>query len=157
MSDPLIEHWKQRGRICLWRFPDQTRNYPGWEFWADAAGCLSLIDLLGLMLASPWTAKKTIELADASSVVMLPGNPATEKWRSPKAFTIHYPKDKVPDNHWKWEGSLVRPLLKLGRARVEELMAAMESVSKGVGDFCIHVDDQSLHGFEFEKMSIWFW
>ena len=25
------------------------------------------------------------------------------------------------------------------------------------GDFCIHADDQKQHGFDFERMSIWFW
>lgn len=34
------------GRVSLWRYTENERNYPGWNLNADAAGCRSLLELL---------------------------------------------------------------------------------------------------------------
>ena len=158
MSDPAVERWKQRGRTYLWRFPQDTRNFPGWNCTADREGCSSLLELLGLMRVARWSAKADVSLTNPpGEIIGMPGHPRDEKWRSPPRFTLSYPKDKVPDGFWQWTGDVNEPTLSVGASKITELISAFESVAKRVGDFCVHAEDQKLHGFDFPRMSIWFW
>ncbi|OOG51105.1 hypothetical protein B0E50_01730 [Rhodanobacter sp. C01] len=38
--------WRQSGSIMLWRYVENRRNFPGWNFTANVEGCASLIALL---------------------------------------------------------------------------------------------------------------
>ncbi len=35
MEDPAVAKWRQRGRVYLWQYQENTRNYPGWHMTAD--------------------------------------------------------------------------------------------------------------------------
>jgi hypothetical protein len=156
MSDPRVDRWRQSGKVFLWRFPDDDRNYPGWNCTADKDGCRSLLDLFALMAVAEWGAKMDIALSTPTgAIASLPGRGG--KWLSPGRLRLLHPKGKVTDNFWRWDGSLQSPTLTIGKSKVDALRHAFESVAAGRGDFCIHADDQKLQGFDPERMAIWFW
>jgi hypothetical protein len=49
MPDPTVARWKQQGRVYLWRYKENRKNYPGWHFTADAVACNALLELFELM------------------------------------------------------------------------------------------------------------
>jgi hypothetical protein len=158
MSNPLVNRWRQRGNVYLWRFDDHVRNDPGWNFTADEDGCASLLELLTLMADDDRTARVAIQLSKPSDDIQRLGlGVGTGKLRAPRHFTLEYPPTKVPPGFWQWTGTFRDPRLKLGRGKLIELISAVADVRQGIGDFEIGAADQKQHGFDFAKMSIWFW
>ena len=142
--------------MFLWRFPDDVRNYPGWNCTADKDGCRSLLDLFALKAVARWGAKTDIALSTPTGAnASLPG--CGGKWLSAGRLRLHYPKGEVTDNLWRWDGSLQSPTLTIAKSKLDALWHAFESVAAGRGDFCIRADDQKLHGFDPERMAISFW
>lgn len=158
MSDPVVERWNQRGSFYLWRFPGESRNYPGWHCAADVDGRSSVLELLSLMGGARWGSRTEIAVsAPPHAIASIPGNPRNDRRHSPASLVVRYPKDRCPDDLWQWSGDLRNPVLSVGRSKLDELNRAFEMLDAGIGDFCVHADDQKLHGFEFERMSICFW
>jgi hypothetical protein len=156
MSDPRVQAWRQRGHVYLWRNHDNLRNDPGWECVVDAEGRASLIELLDLMLEAKWNASRSIDVTTPpSEILRLPGAVPT-RWMSPRRIRLCPAKTNGSERHWHWSGDLNQPTLELGSEMLLELRTAIETTSR-YGDFCIHADDTPPHGFDFEKMSIWFW
>jgi hypothetical protein len=157
MSDPTVNEWRQRSALYLWRNPDNTRNYPGWDCAVDDSARRSMIELCERMLAAQFPARRTLVISPlARNVAEWPGAPVTGRFFAPFKLTIEFPLDAVTAEHWRWSGDPNQPVLTLGRAKLMDLKRAFEQLEH-YGDFCIHADDQKLHGYEFEKSSIWFW
>jgi len=156
MPDPQVERWKQRGRVCLWRYADDCRNFPGWDFSADASGRAAILELLKLMLNARWSSRANIVLARGEFLATLTSG---HKGRvvSPESFKLKYPKDRVPVDHWHWEGNWIEPELTLGRAKLTEFIDAIECLARGENDFRIGDEAQPLHGIDKSNVSIWFW
>ena len=55
--------WKYQinGTIHIWKYHENTRDYPGWNFAADEHAIIDLIDLLKIMEKSEWPVSKLIE------------------------------------------------------------------------------------------------
>ena len=158
MSNPLVNRWRQRGKIYLWRFDDEVRKYPGWNFTADDDGCTSLLQLFDTMVNDERSASVEIALSKPSADIQALG-PGIGKGRlrAPQHVALQFPPMKVAANFWQWTGTLHDPQLKVGQRKLVELIGAVQSVAEGVGDFCIGADDHREHGLEFANMSIWFW
>src|ERR1043166_2550664 len=60
--DSNIEKYHLRGRVSLWKYKAESRNYPGWNLTSDKEGCESLLSLLQLMQASSFSSHKRINL-----------------------------------------------------------------------------------------------
>jgi hypothetical protein len=158
MSEPGIERWRQAGGISLWRYPDTSRNYPGWDCLADTEGCHSIAELLAMMLAARWTATANIKLFQPTeSTIALPGDYGGKAWISAVRLCLRYPTGKVAENLWHWSGQAEAPTLTVGKSKLDELARAFNSMALGRGDLCIHADNARLHGIDSEKLAIWFW
>ena len=158
MSDPSVDRWRQTGRVFLWRDPDQTRNYPGWNCTADAEGCDSLSELLTLMAVAQWTATANILLSTPTeAIASLPGPYRGRRRLSPGRLRLVYRPGKVAENYWRWSDHAQTSTLAVGKSKLDDLRRAFGLVAAGQGDFCIHADDLALHGLDLERMAIWFW
>ena len=60
MSDPAVDRWKQRGRVCLWK---HKHRHVDWNIAADDVGCEALLDLLDRMNKGKWPSQKSITLS----------------------------------------------------------------------------------------------
>ena len=144
--------------MYLWRFPHNTRNFPGWQFVADKDGCQSLLELLDLMRNARWSAQAEIRLnKPTEEIVSVPGWPHGTRWTAASVLLIRFPKGKVPESHWRWDGTPTQPRLNIGIDKLRELRDAIAEVAKGFGDFCVTAEDSPLHGVDKAKASIWFW
>ncbi|MCF1423247.1 hypothetical protein [Mangrovimonas futianensis] len=49
-----IEKHKVSGKVYVWTYKDNNRNYPGWNFTTDLKASESLSELLNLMSDCEW-------------------------------------------------------------------------------------------------------
>lgn len=158
MSNPLIDRWRQRGNLYLWRFDDQARNYPGWNFTADGEGCISLLELLAMIANDCRTANADILLSKPPVSIQALAGVGRGRLRAPRRFTLKVRSpESSPADFWQWSGTLHDLKLKIGRGKLAELFSAVKSVAQGVGDFNIGAANHKQHGFDFTNAAIWFW
>lgn len=139
MSDPKVDRWKQRGRICVWK---HKQRHVDWNLSADEVGCEALLALITLMETSRCPSRKTLSLVK-------PQNTATgvNGWgRASFAsqFILKYPKSQVPETHWEIveDGSIVT--LAVGLSQLHRLRVAILDMKNGGGDYSIGSDQAPL-------------
>src|SRR5258708_6729726 len=135
----LTLKYKFAGNIFLWKYLDNTPNYPGWNFSADKEGGQSLSVLLGEMLASEFASTKTIQVSKPSNEQVLIANNAS-RFSTTEQLIL---KVKKKDNdEWNIEepnnGNLI---INLSGRYVSDFKNAVLKISNGQGDFAI-ADDQ---------------
>lgn len=156
MANHLAGRWKQRGATYLWRYKTRRRNYPGWNFNADADGCASLIAMIDLMLGSEWSATQDVELQPLSDrIAGLTG--AAAPWRAASMLSIKYPGSTAPPTYWECSDDPTSPVLVVGLSKLIELRSAIVDVSQFKGDFCIYAEDLPAHEVDPQRLPIWFW
>ena len=86
LADPRVEGWEQAGNLWLWRYRQNTRNYPGWNLAANQLGWESLFDLLGRMVSSSWACRREISVSSADPHVSsrYPTIPADQRGWNPR-------------------------------------------------------------------------
>ncbi|HEY1066903.1 MAG TPA: hypothetical protein VGE52_12360 [Pirellulales bacterium] len=142
--------------MYLWRRHSDDGGYPGLNCTADAEGCESVQELLALLLEIDRPASRSVALSrPTENIARLPGT--VVKWTSPARWRLGAPHTLEPMDAWKWEGDLTAPVLTAGRVKLAALQKAFRLVSQRQGDFCIHGRETRLHGFDFQRMAIWFW
>jgi hypothetical protein len=99
MSDPAVNRWKQRGRICLWKHQQRHTN---WNLAADDVACESLLDLLDRMKAGRWPSQKSVALVK-------PERTATHAPDRPALFAteliLKYRKGEIAADFWMLEST----------------------------------------------------
>jgi hypothetical protein len=74
-SRSVVDNWKQAGRFFLWRFTENTRNFPGWHFMVNAAASRSISTLLRSMAQSETVCSRTIVVSlPTAEVLSIPNN-----------------------------------------------------------------------------------
>ena len=70
-----VNTWKQSGRLFLWRFTENTRNFPGWHFMVDRAAAASLSELLKAMArGTPPCFRGVVVSLPTAEVLAVPNN-----------------------------------------------------------------------------------
>ncbi len=88
MSHP-IHAWRPAGHVYLWRYRENTRNFPGWHLSTDRPGGTALLQLFSLFPSATTRVHRTVPLTPPSpSVLAVPNNQqgnanvwAPTKWR----------------------------------------------------------------------------
>jgi hypothetical protein len=142
-------YWKQRGIVSLWRYTENTRNYPGWHLTADAAGVASLLDLCSRLGGGvEGTGARTVSISRPSTEVLSVSNNknACAKWIAPPKWRIQY----APDTEDAWSFSVAGPATVLvGSLYLPRLMGGLAAIASRKGDYSIGGDDVTEH--------LWFW
>ena len=60
--EKAIEKFKFKGKVAIWKFTENSKNYSGWNICFDKTGKSSLLGLLQKMNDSEWPSKKQINL-----------------------------------------------------------------------------------------------
>ncbi len=141
--------WKQSGKINLWRYTENKRNYPGWNLSADRAGCTSLLELLGAFSADIPPVTRTLSiLPPAKAQLLIPNNRSgTAAWVSPKKWRITLVRDI---EYWYFPQQLEPAELTLGANWLSQFAAGISDILKGQGDYSIGCSDQT-------NLLLWFW
>ena len=150
MTPSLVNAWKQRGVVFLWRYVENERNYPGWHFTTDAEGAASLCDLLKAMGSHPTSSHRTLLVTPPTmSILGVPNNKGgSARWTAPEKWRITYFPEAA--DTWHFDGDATLAHLSLGSALLPRLMSATEGIVRGQGDFSIGTS--SAKGSE-----LWFW
>lgn len=96
--DQRIARWEQRGVVCLWRYLDNTKNYPGWHFSADRLGCNSVIELLALMETAELPMRRTVQLRPPSADVLGVPNNRRARWKAAGALDLGVDPSANPES-----------------------------------------------------------
>jgi hypothetical protein len=149
MSDESLKKWKQNGSLYLWRYLENTRNFPGWHLSADNLFCLSLANLIERMMAARWNAEKALLVTPPTAKVLsVPNNHNGEaRWKSAQSFLLKYPKDKVAADYFSLEETEGNVILSVGTEKLQLFNECVLGISQGKGDFSIGSGGSQL----------WFW
>ena len=140
--------WKQRGIISLWRYTENSRNYPGWHLSADAAGCASLFELLQALRACSESTSRTVHITPPSSSTLKVPN-YRSKWVAPTKWRIAFEPNKAATSLWSIETQEDSVHLTLGVTMIQELASGVKDIRRGEGDYSIGGSD--------EQPRLWFW
>ncbi|GJM08357.1 MAG: hypothetical protein DHS20C11_06330 [Lysobacteraceae bacterium] len=67
--------WRQKGKIYLWRYEGNEKNYPGYHFATNKSGLASFRVLLGALLEAKLGANRTIRLEQPTrDILAVPNN-----------------------------------------------------------------------------------
>jgi len=152
MSDPFVAKWRQRGTVYLWRYTRSPKAYHGWNLSADPHGCESLLALLDLMIASPYSSRATIRISSPTSEALSAVN-GPERWLSASELNLHHPKFKSEARHWHLTSSVNRVVLTLGLERLQEVRRGVVDVANGTGDWAAQNDDDAID----DAQVLFFW
>ena len=139
--------WKQSGRISLWRYSENERNFPGWHLNADAAGCQSLINLLDA-LAADGAGSRTVALsAPTTKQLGVPNNKGgLAAWVAPDKLRVKF---SPAPQEWSFLPDLDPAVIAVGSAWLAQLREGIAGIPAGRGDYSI--------GDRKGSLPLWFW
>jgi hypothetical protein len=135
------------GQVCLWRYRERTRNYPGFHLSADRHGCDQLLTLLGSLAKARTSQIGHIALDPVTAAVLaVPNNRDAEVSAYRHWELIVDPRFPPERLHFAVVGDRVRT--ELSPVQVESLAAGVQDIRERRGDYSIGDDDDH---------QIWFW
>jgi hypothetical protein len=138
--------WKQTGRISLWRYTENERNYPGWHLNGDEAGCRSLAKLLDALAADGEGGRTLVVSAPTESQLRAPNNKSGRAlWVSPEKVRVVLSASPA---EWSFPSELAPAVLTVGSSWLDQLREGLEGIPKGRGDFSIGGNG---------SLPLWFW
>jgi len=139
--------WKQSGRISLWRYTQNERNFPGWHLNADTAGCQSLLALLEALAADGFGSRTVSLTGPTRSQLGVPNNLSGQApWVAPDRLRVMLAAN--PDE-WSFPQQLDPAVLTVGSAWLAQLREGIAGIPNGRGDYSI--------GERKGSLPLWFW
>ncbi len=126
--------WKQSGSIMLWGYTENLRNYPGWHFTADRAGCDSLIALLDAFAADGPPGSRTLTITAPTPAVLSVPNNRSNDLLVPSKFRLSFASIA---SEWLFPRSAAPAELSLGVDWLPVFRQSVAGVPKGKGDYSI--------------------
>lgn len=157
MSDPSVTRWRQRGRVYLWRYKENTRNYPGWHMTADHEACTSLVELIDAMQVARWPSNATVAVSPPTDdILLVPNNRGgAARWTAPTSLKLKYTRDQVDADFWSLGLQGGTLILAMGATALATLQKGILDIANGKGDYCIGADEA--HGTAGSDAVLWFW
>jgi len=133
-----IEKYKVEGKVFIWKFLENTRNYPGWNLTMDTKCAESLEKLFNLMEESEYPSKKTLEIFSPTQKQLIVPNDrgGHASWKTKEQLILNFNKFGY-ENLWKLIESKNILELSFGKNKIYELKNAITGITKGEGDYGI--------------------
>lgn len=139
--------WKQSGRISLWRYTENERNFPGWHLNADAAGCRSLLALLEMLAANGSGSRTVTVTAPTKAQLDVSNNKAgLGAWVAPDKLLVTF--SPTPDE-WSFPPEIDPAVITVGSAWLAQLRKGIAGIPEGCGDYSV--------GDRKGSYPLWFW
>jgi hypothetical protein len=126
-----IETWKQSGRLFLWRFTDNVRNFPGWHFMLDSTGSKSIASLLHAMSKSATSCDRIVQVSQPTTEVLRVPNNRSAGYVSPTKLRIEL--DASDADAWALDDDGVALHWRLGSRTAAVAADAFSDPSKYLG------------------------
>lgn len=142
-----INKLKVKGKIYIWKYLENSRNYPGWNITTDKIGGESLLKLIDLMITCKWSSKKTFQTIEPNkNQLNVPNNKnGKAEWKSVQNLTLNL-KKKIEPDFWEIidKGNEIEILL--GNNSLLKLEKAIKRILNNDGDFAIYSsnDDENV-------------
>jgi len=137
--------WKQAGRISVWRYTENSGNYPGWHLTADPAGCQSLLALLDALAADGVGSRAVAITAPGKADLAVPNNrQGRAAWGAPQKLRLTL---AAAEQQWWFPPGLDPAALTLGAAWLPALRHGVAGIPAGQGDYSIGKG----------SLPLWFW
>jgi hypothetical protein len=131
-------------KICIWRYKDNSRNYPGYHLSADNEGCRELRERLSQIRNSEAFALTPPDAA----VLSVPNNQGGRaKYFAGRKLLVRTASSLAP-NTFRWDEQDTTFNLTCSREMIARLIEGVAEVEKGNGDYSI--------GGEYDQV-LWFW
>lgn len=138
MSDPGVNRWKPRGRICVWK---HQQRHVDWNIAADDAACDSLLDLLDRMNAAKWPSQRALALVKPERTAT---NAPVRQAVFASELILKNRKGSGPDDFWLLEAKGTTVTLTVGPSRLQQLRDAVTDMKNGGGDYAIGCEQSPL-------------
>lgn len=137
--------WKQTGRISIWRYTENERNYPGWHLNADRAGCQSLLSLLDALAADGAGSRSVAITAPTKAQLVVPNNMrGRAAWVAPEKLRLTI---SPVEDRWSFPPDLDPAAIEVGSAWLRALRGGIAGIPEGCADYAIGKG----------SLSLWFW
>lgn len=143
---PLSHDWKQRGRISVWRYTENRRNYGGWHLTADAEGADSVTALLVALNADPPGASRGLVVSPPSRQELGVPNNRQSGTVVPRKLRL---MSHAEADHWTLRQEGENLLMIVGADWILKIRDGATGIAEGRGDFYI--------GENAEDERLWFW
>ena len=138
-----IEKQKINGKVYVWKYLENSRNYPGWNFTVDKIGSGSLLELLDLMKRCEWSSRKEIQISNPKeNQLKVPNNQnGSAKWKTVSKLILSS-KRNAEKELWKVIVKETEIEIEFGENKLIEFEKAISGIPKGIGDFAISSDSE---------------
>ena len=155
VTRPSIADWTQRGHIGFWRYKPMPRMYSGWHFAGDPEGCLSLSELMSILLDSDYPAHRTLMLTDPRSVGAdrIFGEHELRVVSQRKLRFRFDPEAQHEESGFKESADCLE--LALGQTWLRDWQAVLPEIARGEADFSLWFDARSRD--KMKRVSFWWW
>ena len=145
-----IEKLNIIGKIYAWKYLENTRNYPGWNFTVDRKASESLFKLLNLMEKCEWSSKKEIQASiPTENQTKVPNNQnGSAKWKAASKVIFNL-KKTAEKQYWEVIEKETEIEIQFGENKLVEFEKAITGIPNGKGDFAISND--------FGESILYFW
>jgi len=156
MPDPIVNKWKQSGKVYLWKYKENTKNYPGWHLHADDEGCASLLILIDSMKKAQFPSERTLNIKPPTpKILMVPNNRGGKaKWVTVDKIKIKAVKGDSSSEEWSLIHDHPKLFLTVGENMLKAFEKGIKDITKGKGDYSIGHEKETK---EYEPSNLWFW
>lgn len=139
-----IERLKVSGRVYIWKYTDNDRNYPGWNLTVDDTASQELSQLLDLMEKCQWSTNKRILTArPTDDEIKVPNNwNGHAKWTTKPKVIFSFKTNMTPD-YWETTETADELEISFGKEKLKELRDAIVNIPNGKGDHSIADKDEN--------------
>lgn len=138
-----INKLKINGNIYFWKYLENSRNYPGWNFTVNKIGGENLLELIRLMRTCEWSSKKSIQITEPSQKQLkVPNNSnGKAKWKTFKILTLNHRKD-FEKEYWKIIENPEEVEIIFGEEKLIKFESFLSRILNNDGDFSISDNDE---------------
>lgn len=138
-----INKLKIKGKIYIWKYLENSRNYPGWNITTDKIGGENLLELIDLMKICNWSSKKSIKTIEPSNNQLnVPNNRnGRAEWKSAQNLTLNLNKEIEPD-FWEVIDKENDIEILLGKNSLLKFENSIRRILNNDGDFAISDNEE---------------
>jgi hypothetical protein len=136
--DSKISKYKVLGKIYIWKYKENKRNFPGWNLTVNNEGSKSLLNLLELLESSQYPSRKRVMLSEPTSKQLgVPNNRGgNARYKPARVLELRFKKFNN-EEIWRMAEQESVVILEFGTNKMRELKSAIAGVPEGKGDFGI--------------------
>lgn len=135
------------GRVCLWRYRERARNYPGFHLSADPPGCDQLLALLGSLAKARTPQTGNVALDPVTPAVLAIPNNRDAAVSTYRHWVLVVDPNFAPERlHFTITNDRIQT--ELSTVQVESMADGVRDMRERRGDYAI--GDEEGH-------ELWFW